>query len=357
MSVRTLDLFCGGGGSSWGARLAGADIVGAVDAWDIAGLTFGDNFPDAHVVTSTLHPRSNRKVFGNLRSIDLLLASPECTNHTCARGSREHDEDSKRTARFVLNFARAFSPRWIVIENVRQMRGWSGYPALLSEIKKSYKVRVQVLDAADFGVPQRRRRLFITCDLERDPAPVTGIRNGNQLSVRDFIDPPGTWNTKPLFRKKRAKPTLERARRAIADLGEGVPFLIVYYGSDGAGGWQSLDRPLRTMTTLDRFGLVEWNDGAPTLRMLQVPELARAMGFGSGYRLERGTRRDRIKLLGNAVCPPVMEHIVRTLCEEQLREQVAAPNADTCPIKRPLSVHPAPKAKDNLREQRWQLPA
>ena len=33
-----------------------------------------------------------------------------------------------------------------------------------------------------------------------------------------------------------------------------MPFLIVYYGSDGAGGWQALDRPLRTLTTLDRFG-------------------------------------------------------------------------------------------------------
>ena len=31
-------------------------------------------------------------------------------------------------------------------------------------------------------------------------------------------------------------------------------------GSDGAGGWQSLDRPLRTLTTLDRFGLVTWNE-------------------------------------------------------------------------------------------------
>jgi DNA (cytosine-5)-methyltransferase 1 len=358
MSVRTLDLFCGGGGSSWGARLAGADIVAAVDAWDIAGLTFADNFPDAHVVTSTLHPRSNRKVFGDIGSIDLLLASPECTNHTCARGSREHDEESKRTARFVLNFARAFSPRWIAIENVGQMRGWSGYPDLLSELKKSYKVRVQMLDAACFGVPQRRRRLFIMCDLEREPPPVTGNPKRDQLSVRTFIDPQGTWRTKPLFHKKRAKPTLERARRAISELGEGVPFLIVYYGSDGAGGWQTLDRPLRTMTTLDRFGLVEWQDGAPTLRMLQVPELSRAMGFGPGYRLERGTRRDKIKLLGNAVCPPVMQDIIRTLCGEQLRERATNASAEISPAKTPLLSHPPPTAKDDdLGDRRLRLPA
>jgi DNA (cytosine-5)-methyltransferase 1 len=49
------------------------------------------------------------------------------------------------------------------------------------------------------------------------------------------------------------------------------------------------------------------------MRMLQVPELQKAMGFPANYRLKRGTRRDRIKLLGNAVCPPVMEAIVRTI--------------------------------------------
>jgi DNA (cytosine-5)-methyltransferase 1 len=107
--------------------------------------------------------------------------------------------------------------------------------------------------------------------------------------------------------------TLARADRAIAELGEGVPFLVVYYSTDGAGGWQRLDRPIRTLTTLDRFGLVEWNDTEPTLRMLQVPELKRAMGFDAAYKLQHGTRRDQIKLLGNGVCPPVMRHIVAAL--------------------------------------------
>ena len=44
----------------------------------------------------------------------------------------------------------------------------------------------------------------------------------------------------------------------------------------------------------------------PTLRMLQVPEIKRAMGL-KGFRLEHGTRRDKVKLLGNGVCSPVME--------------------------------------------------
>ena len=99
-------------------------------------------------------------------------------------------------------------------------------------------------------------------------------------------------------------------------LGKSVPFLIVYYGSDGAGGWQSLERPLRTLTTLDRFGLVTWQGREPMLRMLQVDELRRAMGLPNNHKFDHGTRRDRIMLLGNGVAPPVMKAVVETLMRE-----------------------------------------
>lgn len=92
-----------------------------------------------------------------------------------------------------------------------------------------------------------------------------------------------------------------------------MPFLIVYYGSDGSGGWQPLDRPLRTLTTLDRFGLVTWDGNEPMLRMLQVDELRKAMGFPEEYVLKHGSRRDRIKMIGNGVCPPVMSAVIESL--------------------------------------------
>ena len=110
---------------------------------------------------------------------------------------------------------------------------------------------------------------------------------------------------------------LARAERGISALGRGNPFLIVYYGSDGPGGWQSLDRPIRTLTTLDRFGLVTWQGKEPMLRMLQVEELIRAMGSPGIHQFKRGTRRDRIKMLGNAVAPPVMAAIVETLSQKR----------------------------------------
>jgi DNA (cytosine-5)-methyltransferase 1 len=125
----------------------------------------------------------------------------------------------------------------------------------------------------------------------------------------------------PVFNGKRAGNTIARVKRGIAELGRGRDFLIVYYGQDWTG-WQPLDRPLRTLTTLDRFGLVQWIDREPTLRMLQIPELKRAMGLNRlrdergktiDFVMEQGTRKDKVKLLGNGVCAPVMRAIVSSL--------------------------------------------
>ena len=319
MKLRGIDLFCGGGGSGWGARKAGAEIVCAVDAWSVASDTYKANFPGTRVINTTLDEKSCSSILGNVGDIDLILASPECTSHTCAKGSRPRDEKSRRTANYVINFARALFPRWIVLENVVQMRNWHGYTPLIDDLGKlGYNVLPQVLDSVDFGVPQTRRRLFLVCDRAAMPLDVKcGLsgRRRRRRAARNIIQLHGQWESRPLYSDRRAPDTLARAERAINELGKGEPFLIVYYGSDRSGGWQTLDRPLRTLTTLDRFGLVTWNGRTPMLRMLQAPELKRAMGFDASYILPCGSRRDRIKMLGNGVCPPVMEAIIRGLTQ------------------------------------------
>ena len=320
MAVKALDLFCGAGGSSWGAQRAGVEILCGVDSWELATRTFQMNFPEAKAVYRELSEKSDRRAVRGVGEIDLILASPECTSHTNARGSRERNEDSRLTALYVLRFAKAFRPRWIILENVVQMRTWSRYGQLLSKLRDEmqYHVNEEVLDAVDFGVPQRRRRLFLICDRVNAPPRINPPDDVRVRSAAEILDPVGTWEESPLWSEGRAKPTLERAERAISELGPGNPFLIVYYGSDGGGGWQRLDKPLRTMTTRDRFGLVRWENSMPMLRMLQVPELRRAMGFDESFRLEHGSRRDRIKLLGNGVCPPVVQSIVEAVAKEAL---------------------------------------
>jgi DNA (cytosine-5)-methyltransferase 1 len=315
MAIRGIDLFCGGGGSSWGARAAGVEMVGAVDAWSMAASTYRRNFPGARVVETRLNRRSDKALLGDIGHIDLVLASPECTSHTPARGARVKDEGSRATAFHVLKFIRELNPRWAVIENVIQMRAWERYPNFLAALKEHMHVTEHVLDAQDFGAPQTRRRLFLMCSKDGPPDPPISL-SMRKRTVLDILAPTGTYKTRPVFGSGLAEPTVARAKRAIDILGRDIPFLIVYYSSDGGGGWQPLDRPIRTLTTLDRFGLVEWIDGEPRMRMLQVDELQRAMGFSDDYILDQGSRRDKIKMLGNGVCPTVMQCVVSALTSQ-----------------------------------------
>lgn len=320
MPIHTLDLFCGAGGSSQGAIQAGATLVGAIDAWDLATATIKNNHASATVLTQRLGPRSRPDRSLLERGVQLLLASPECTNHSVAKGNAPRSEESRRSANYILNFIEDLEPKWVVLENVVQMRDWHGYDPLIEKLEKmGYGVTPQVLDSADFGVPQTRRRLFLLCRRGAAPELVRTPSGVQRKPARSFIDLGSRWPSRVLYLPGRAEATLTRAERAIAMTKRNEPFLIVYYGSDGAGGWQPIDRPIRTLTTLDRFGLVTWRKGVPFLRMLQVVELKAAMGFPTSYRFEHGTRRDQIKMLGNGVCPPVMEAVVRHLTAQPAR--------------------------------------
>jgi DNA (cytosine-5)-methyltransferase 1 len=312
--LRALDIFAGAGGSSLGLRGAGVQSIAAVDSWELATRVYRDNFPNTTIINKDLRELSPRRLRTRIGPLEIIVASPECTHHTCARGSAPRDEASRETALQVVRYAAVFKPRWIVIENVVHMRRWARHEEFKAELAAlGYQVGEQVLDAAEFGVPQKRRRLFLMCDREGPIGRVDATWTGSPPPVKRILDPIGTWATTNLFSPSRARETLRRYHRGAAKLGGRKPFLIVYYGTDGGGGWQRLDRPLRTVTTLDRFGLVEPTDDGVKFRMLQVPELRRAMGFPEDFKLSIGSRRDQIKVLGNAVCPPVMTAVVKEL--------------------------------------------
>ncbi len=311
-----VDLFCGGGLGARGAFMAGATPILAIDSWEVACNTYKDNFPSAKVICGDIGKLSPRSLIAKHVHVDLLLASPECTNHSPAKGAAPRCEASKETALHTIRWVKALNPTWIIMENVIQMKPWSRYGELTQELKDlGYSIKEKVLNAVDFGVPQSRKRLFLIChkglmaDFE---IPSPSIRH---KTARNILDPVDTWKTTKLYASKRAQDTLARAERAIKSLGKMESFLLVYYGSDGAGGWQSLDAPLRTVTTLDRFALVEWQNGEYRMRMLQPSELARAMGLPPKHRFSHGTRRDKVKLCGNGVCAPVLSHVTKQIMQ------------------------------------------
>jgi DNA (cytosine-5)-methyltransferase 1 len=258
--------------------------------------------------------------------IDLILASPECTSHTCAKGAAARSEESRLTAFEVIRYAAKFRPKWIAIENVVHIRSWHAYPELLNSLRRlGYEINETKLNARDFGVPQSRTRLFILCSRLGLPR-FTGVSATEIRPASSIIANNGNYRFTPLFSPGRAKATIARAQRAISQLKGDEPFLIVYYGTDQSGGWQPIDRPLRTVTTLDRFAYVKSSFDGLMMRMLQPEELKLAMGFPTTYKLTGGTRRDKVRLMGNAVCPPVMESVVRSLLSQDPEEEIAQNN-------------------------------
>ena len=128
--IRACDIFCDAGGSSVGAHAADVEIAAGIDMCATASGTFAANFPDALAVTNRLEDVSPGSMKEKTGDIDILLASPECTSHTCAKGGAPRDEASRATAMLVVEYARALRPRWLVLENVIHMRPWSRYGEL-----------------------------------------------------------------------------------------------------------------------------------------------------------------------------------------------------------------------------------
>ena len=319
--LKVIDLFCGAGGSSYGARNAGVQIVAGFDMWGPAIQTYKANFPQAKVFQSDITAYSSkdiREIKAVLGQIDIILASPECTNHSRAKGAADKSEESRRTALEVVKFTTVFSPKWIIVENVVEMQSWHRYDELLTTLRQlKYQVTPVVLNAVAFGVPQSRKRLFILCSSSGEiniPTPTQDVIKPAQ----SIIDTSGKYNFSLVKKKGRAERTIQSVERAIAALGSKTPFLLIYYGSarNSNGGWQSIEEPLRTITTLDRFAYVTPGSKGHLMRMLQPEELKLAMGFKSDFQLSKVnglTRRNRIKLMGNGVCPPVMQAIVESL--------------------------------------------
>lgn len=322
--LKFVDLFCGAGFGARGAVRGGGVPLLGLDAWELATKTYAANFPDAKVITDLIE-NADPTELGNQYKPDVLLTSPECTSHSIARGAKPGTEKSRETAIGIVPWVKAMNPRWLIVENVNRMKKWDRHNELVETIEGlGYKVNDLLLNSADFGAAQARKRMFLICDREQTVVKredLLALSSPRSRTASDIINWKADYQSAKLYKEGRAQATLDRAKRAIKSLGRGIPFIIVYYGSDYAGGWQTLDVPLRTVTTIDRFGLVTWKGNTPYLRMLQPDELLKAMGGGKDHKLPHGNRREKVKLCGNGVCSEVMTAIFKWMNRQETAGQ------------------------------------
>lgn len=305
--TRAIDLFAGAGGFTLGATRAGVDVVWAANHWKDAVAVHANNHPTIAHECQDLRQAD----WSRVPKFDLLLASPACQGHSQAsqpNRSAKHDAD-RSTAWAVIDCLDACSPEAAIVENVPEFRNWRLYKVwqyALSEL--GYTTSEHVLDAADHGVPQRRKRLFVVATRSKAPIelklPQRAHRPVSEVLELDV----GRWQ--PIHRPGRGAGALRRIAKARArGLGQnGAPFIIQHVtGHPG----RSIDRPLCTVTTKDQLWVVKGD----TMRAMTIPELKRAMGFPDTYQLDVPARWRKIKMLGNAVAPPVATDVISAVLE------------------------------------------
>ena len=297
-----VDLFAGAGGFTTGAQLAGVDVVWAANHWKAAVQTHAANHPTVEHVCQDLHQADWSRVPRH----DLLLASPACQGHSKARGKdKPHHDTSRSTAWAVVAAAEYHRPSIIIVENVAEMLGWRLLPAWrLAMQDLGYAIGEHIFDAADVGVPQHRRRLFLVCTRSTVPLSVTLPAHAH-ISARTIIDfDAGRWSL--VHRPGRAAKTLERVKAGRAQHGD--RFLVAYYGT--ANGGRSLDRPIGTLTTRARYAVVDGD----RMRMVTPAEARAAMSFPADYWLPSNIKTAN-HLIGNAVPPVLAQHVIAAVCE------------------------------------------
>ena len=158
--MQALDLFCGAGGLSLGLKLAGWDIAGAVE-WDAhAAKTHEHNFPDTKMFLGDISCID----LSCFKGIDLVAGGPPCQPFSVS-GKQQGASDVRDMVPKFIDTVRNLKPRTFLMENVPGLAS-PRFATYLEETIKSleslgYQVHHHILDAADFGVPQHRRRLFI----------------------------------------------------------------------------------------------------------------------------------------------------------------------------------------------------
>lgn len=356
-----VDLFAGGGGASTGLEAAtGRPVDVAINHSPTALAVHAANHPRTRHLTADIWEVKPKEATGG-RPVDILWASPDCRDFSVAKGGRPRSQEIRSLAWAVRRWARDVRPRLIFVENVPEFEGWGPLgedgkriPARVGETfgrwrrelqQLGYAVEHRVLNAAEYGAPTRRKRLFIVA--RRDSAPICWPAPTHGPGLEPFhaaaecID----WSRpcRSIFGRRRPlKPkTLWRIaqglRRYILEceepfivpgpvapfivevnqgthLAEVRAFLTAYYGEDGTSG-QHLGEPLRTITAKARLGLVtvastDYVITDIALRMLYPPELLRAQfgRFAEDYDLSAATTLEaQTELIGNSVPPEVVE--------------------------------------------------
>jgi DNA (cytosine-5)-methyltransferase 1 len=364
-----VDLFCGAGGLSHGFSLAGFQITQAIDCWKPAIDTYRANL-GSHATLAQIDDETS------LPPADVIVGGPPCQGFSSAGSRRKGDQRNNLVSVFARLVA-CHRPRVFVFENVEGFVTNEGGRFVLNLldplIEAGYFVHVRKVNAANYGVPQHRKRVLAIGGLGWAPTfpspthsawgapgalafpslPLTSTLGealrglppaaaANEGECDDGLD-----NVYPLLNEA----DLERAkllgpgqrmrdlpeefwhngyrRRAFRRVMDGTP--TEQRGGPPAGVRRlNFDEPCKAITGGAQNEFLHPEEHRP----LTVRECARVQSFADSFRF-LGKRSERLQLIGNAVPPLLASTVAR-----QLLVDLAAPQPVSVGTGRLLSFQP-----------------
>lgn len=337
-----LDLFCGAGGFTIGFGRAGWRPLQSVDIDRSVAATHAHNFPWLPFLLGDLSQSTTRtKILSQWSGVEIgaIVGGPPCQGFSIFGNrrfvnSRQHDPHSDPRNRLVfafLDIVNQISPRWVVMENVPGFASLDdGFflEAVLADLRlMGYSnAAARILNTADYGIPQMRKRLIILAN-----------RTGHVLPwpKRKFFDRPEDWQSpyrtvgevigdlaadesygrQTCHVPMKHKPLLVERYRYIPEGGslnvDALPdYLRTGYRTESVKNYSHVfkrlhrDKPSITMVPgHNAFPIHPWLDRALTVR-----EAARLQTFPDEIEF-KGTRQEQCIQVGNAF-PPLLAELL-----------------------------------------------
>jgi DNA (cytosine-5)-methyltransferase 1 len=319
-------LFSGAGGLSLGLKRAGFEPIVALDIDPFASKTFKFNFPGVPVINADVRTLDWEPFRGK---IDLVAGGPPCQPFSVA-GDQKAASDSRDMLPEFVRAVRELKPRAFLLENVAGLVSTRHRPYFVSRLKElselGYEVDFTVLNAANFGVPQDRRRVI-----------AIGLKQGKP----EFPQPShGVSARRPYIAARQvlaAAPPDELNRAIVTYAKQPVLRPSPFAGMlvNGGGRPIDLDRPSQTIPASaggnrthivdNRCVLLEYhqhllNNGVPRVgivkgvRRLTIRESARLQSFPDDFHFA-GERSVQYRQVGNAVPPMLSEAVGRSIID------------------------------------------
>ena len=225
-----IDLFAGCGGLSLGFEMAGFNIPLAIEKDEWAAKTYSYNHPDTKVITQDITQIFNfNALLPSIIKIDGIIGGPPCQGFSLS-GNRDKNDPRNSLFMDFVRFVKHYNPNFFVMENVSGIlsmitkNGESVKNLILKEFDVAgYNVEIFQLNAAEFGVPQSRVRVFFI-----------GLRKDINYNVEE-IEPRGF-----LFGKEQI--TIENAIMDLPQLNAGEGFEESFYDTKPVTPYQKWAR-------------------------------------------------------------------------------------------------------------------